>query len=126
MSFGSYLREIREAKEFTLRDVEKLAKEMKIGAELSSGYLSMLEKDKVKTPAPRILYALSKVYEIEYIDVMKKVGYIPENVNLVSNAKPTFAFRGANHLDDNQKEHIQKIIDFELNQAKKERRIQPH
>ena len=53
MSLGAYLRKIREDRQLSLRDVERLAKEGSLGADVSSGYLSMLERDGVKGPSPR-------------------------------------------------------------------------
>jgi len=57
VSLGSYLRDKRLAKQFTLRDVKNIAKNNQIGVVLSSGYMSMLERGVVKAPAPRILFA---------------------------------------------------------------------
>jgi len=113
MSLGSYLKEMRESRHLSLRDVERLSKERKIGAELSSGYLSMLERGEVKDPSPRILFALANVYEVDYIDLMKKAGYIPEDAKLKT-PPARVAFRGAVQLTDEQKERVQQYIDLEL------------
>ncbi|MBA7672733.1 hypothetical protein ES703_80920 [subsurface metagenome] len=78
MSLGAYLRDIRiQKRQLTLRDIEKLAKESKTGADLSSGYLSMLERDEVKEPSPRILFTLAKIYELDYIDLINRAKYMP-------------------------------------------------
>lgn len=69
MSLGTDLRTAREARKLSIREVEK-----KSG--ISNSYLSQLENDRVKEPSPNILYKLSKVYGIPYIDLMKKAGYI--------------------------------------------------
>lgn len=119
MKIGSYLKETREGRQLSLRDVERLAKEKKLGAEISSGYLSMLEQDKVKEPSPRILFVLSSIYEVNYIDLMKRVGYMPDNTQIDS-AK--VAFRGASQLDKKQKERIQRLIDFELSESQRAKR----
>lgn len=117
MSLGSYLREIREDQKLTLRAVERLAKDNKTGAEISSGYLSMLERDEVKEPSPRILFALASIYGQDYINLMKKAGYIPEDVNLTPHTPAQVAFRGASRLSDEQKKTIQHIVDLELRDA---------
>lgn len=46
---------------------------------ISNGYLSQLESDAVKTPSPRHLYQLARVYGIAYQTLMSDAGYpIPE------------------------------------------------
>lgn len=118
MTLGTYLRELRNMRQLSLRDVERLAKEKRIGAELSSGYLSMLERDGVKEPSPRILYSLANIYETDYIEVMKKAEYIPENLNSGGHT-PRVAFRGVAQLSQQQQERIQRLIDFEISESKK-------
>src|SRR3990172_7470694 len=117
MAIGSYLREMREERHLSLRDVERLAKEKKLGAELSSGYLSILERDEVKEPAPRILFALASIYEVDYIDLMRRAGYIPDSAKLESTSPSKVAFRGVVRLTEDQRERIQRMIDFELNET---------
>lgn len=119
MHIGSYLKGIREERQLSLRDVERLAKEKRLGAELSSGYLSMLEQEKVKEPSPRILFVLSSIYEVDYIDLMKRVGYMPD-ITKIDSAK--VAFRGVSQLDKVQRERIQRLIDFELRESQRGKR----
>ena len=114
MSLGAYLKEIREDRQLSLRDVERLAKEGSLGADVSSGYLSMLERDGVKEPSPRILYTLATVYEVEYMELMRRAGYIPDNVRLSSSPAPSFAFRGASQLSKDRRQRVQRMIEFEL------------
>jgi transcriptional regulator with XRE-family HTH domain len=120
MSLGSYLREVREERQLSLRDVERLAKENKLGAELSSGYLSVLEQDKVKEPSPRILFALAKIYEKDYLYFMKQAGYMPDA--RASSQSSKVAFRGAAQLNQEQRERIQRFIDFELSDSQRRKR----
>jgi transcriptional regulator with XRE-family HTH domain len=120
MSIGSYLKEVREERQLSLRDVERLAKENQLGAELSSGYLSMLEQDKVKEPSPRILFALAKIYEEDYIHLMKEAGYMHDVRSSSQTAK--VAFRGAAQLNKGQRERIQRFIDFELGESQRGKR----
>lgn len=67
-NYGGYLRALREAKNMTLRDVEKLA-------DVSNAYLSQLESGKVKQPSPLTLHKLSEIYGVSYDVLMEKVGY---------------------------------------------------
>ena len=122
MSLGSDLKKIRSDNRLSLRDVERLAKENQLGAELSSGYLSMLERDEIREPSPRILHALSSIYEVDYIVLMKSAGYIPDDAKLANGPQPKFAFRGMGRLDPGQQERIQKFIDFELSETQKDER----
>ena len=106
VSIGAYLREAREKKGLSLRDVE-------VRTSVSSGHLSMIEQGKVREPSPRILYELARAFDLPYVDLMKRAGYLPQNVS--SNApRRTFAFRGAEKLTDGQRERIQRLIDLEL------------
>ena len=114
MSLGSYLRDVRAARGLSLRDVEASAKEKKMAVELSSGYLSMLERGDVMNPSPRILFALASIYGEDYISLMKMAGYIPESVKLGEHTPAQVAFRGANQLTQEQRERIQHIIDLEV------------
>ena len=57
--YGDYLKAVREAKNLTLRDVEKKT-------DVSNAYLSQLESGKVKQPSPTLLYKLAQIYEVPY------------------------------------------------------------
>lgn len=77
--YGNFLKAARQAKGFTLREVENLTG-------ISNAYLSQLESGKVKQPSPINLNKLSKVYEIPYEVLMEKVGYpVPSNTQLFQN-----------------------------------------
>lgn len=121
MNLGTYLRDKRLAKQLTLRDVEHLAKNNKLGAELSSGYLSMLERGDVKEPAPRILFALAKIYELDYIFLMRQANYIPKEMEMKGYTPTPVSFRGASKLNKDQRERIQRIIDFELSELERDK-----
>ena len=122
MSLGSNLRNIRGERQLSLRDVERLAKEKRLETELSSGYLSMLEGDMVKGPSPHILYALATIFEVDFIELMKEAGYIPDEVTLGHAPLARVAFRGAASLDIEQQKRIQRMIDFELNETQQAKR----
>lgn len=69
---GDFLKKCREDAKLTLRDVED-------ATEISNAYLSQLEKNKIKKPSPVILDKLSKLYRIQYSELMKLAGYpVPE------------------------------------------------
>ena len=122
MSVGIYLRQIRNDRQLSLRDVQQLAKEQNLGAELSSGYLSMLERNEVKEPSPRILHTLATIYEIDYIDLMRMASYIPPEMDTRGTTPAAAAFRGASQLSKDQKERVQRMIDFELSESRRTKR----
>ena len=122
MSIGTYLRQVRTKRQLSLRDVQQLAKDGRLGAELSSGYLSMLERDGIKEPSPRILHTLASIYEVDYIDLMRRAKYIPTEVSR-EEAHPTpVAFRGASQLSEEQQDRVQRMIDFEISESRRAKR----
>jgi transcriptional regulator with XRE-family HTH domain len=70
-TLGGYLAALRSDRGFSLRQVEELTQR-----EVSNAYLSQLENDKVKQPAPSILHALSVLYKVDYINLMERAGYL--------------------------------------------------
>ena len=122
MAIGTYLRQMRNDRQLSLRDVQQLAKERHLGAELSSGYLSMLERNEIKEPSPRILHTLATIYEIDYIDLMKRASYIPTDVDTSATPAAAVAFRGASQLSQAQKGRVQRMIDFELSETRRAKR----
>ena len=116
---GDHLRDLRNERQLSLRDVQRLAGENDFGVELSSGYLSLLERNEVKEPSPRILYALASIYEVDYIDLMRKAKYIPSDIQMEGSRPEAVAFRGASRLTKDQKYRIQRMIDFELSETRR-------
>ena len=122
MTLGSYLRQVRNGRQLSLRDVQQLARDKRLAAELSSGYLSMLERNGIKEPSPRILHTLASIYEVDYIDLMKRAKYIPPRA-AIWEVQPAFvAFRGASQLSEEQQHRIQRMIDFELSESRRTKR----
>ncbi len=122
MSLGNYLRRVRHELELSLRDVHRLARDKQLGAELSSGYLSMLERNEIKEPSPRILHTLSTIYDVDYIDLMRRARYIPSESVVRKRQAAFVAFKGASQLSKEQQERIQRIINFELSESRKANR----
>jgi len=71
LTLGGYLAAVRSDRGLSLRQVEDLT-----GKEVSNAYLSQLENDKVKQPSPNVLHALSATYDIDYIGLMERAGYL--------------------------------------------------
>ena len=74
-TFGAWLREKRDRRGWTLRQVERLTREM-YGVRLSNGHLCQIEKDKRPPPtiSPRILFALARVYELNMLEMLNRLG----------------------------------------------------
>jgi len=98
-NYGEYFKALREAKNMTLRDVEKKA-------DVSNAYLSQLESGKVKQPSPLTLFKLSEIYEISYEILMEKVGYpIPKRDEKPKEASSkSIAYRVGSITDDEELE----------------------
>lgn len=89
-----YLRELRETKGMSLRQVERAT-----GGAVSNVYLSQLELGKRHDPNPRILVALSKVYGVRMDTLLERAGYLdapePPAIDVAFQqvlADPTFDF----------------------------------
>ncbi len=68
IELGEFLRETRENKNISLREVEKLTG-------VGYSHLSMIENGK-RNVTPALLKNLSKIYQIDYIELYEKAGYI--------------------------------------------------
>ena len=68
IELGEFLRETRENKDISLREVEKLTG-------VGYSHLSMIENGK-RNVTPALLKNLSKIYHIDYIELYEKAGYI--------------------------------------------------
>ena len=68
IELGKFLKEIRENKKISLREVEKLTG-------VGYSHLSMIENGK-RNVTPALLKNLSNIYNIDYIDLYEKAGYL--------------------------------------------------
>jgi transcriptional regulator with XRE-family HTH domain len=97
-NYGQYFKGLREAKNLTLRDVEKKA-------DVSNAYLSQLESGKVKQPSPLTLHKLATLYEVSYELLMEKVGYpIPKADEAIKREKMSIAYRIGSITNDEELE----------------------
>lgn len=65
---GQYLKEIRKSKDLSLRQVD-------YKTDVSFSHLSMIENGSRK-PSPLTLKELAKIYNLDYIDLYEKAGYL--------------------------------------------------
>lgn len=114
-SLGGYIKELREQRDVTLRTLETMTG-------LTSGYLSLLEHDKVKQPKPAVLYKLAVALGASYPELMALAGHMPERGAVAEvDGKPFVAFKGAEKLDDTQRREVQEFIYFKLRQRNRKR-----
>lgn len=74
-SLGGYLLMRRQLKRMSLREVQENS-----GGVVSNAYLSQLENGHTARPSPHILHALAEVYEVPYVTLMEKAGYLSASV----------------------------------------------
>lgn len=71
-TLGSWLRQKRVNKDLGLREAAARAG-------ITHGYLSQLETDKVKEPAPQVLQKLAEAYDEPFMLLMQAAGYVEED-----------------------------------------------
>lgn len=65
---GKYLRQLRELKGLSLREVDRLS-------DISYTHLNMIENGK-RNVTPALLRNLAQLYNVNYLDLYEKAGYI--------------------------------------------------
>lgn len=71
---GKYLKDIRNSRGHSLRDVERLT-----GGKISNGYLSQLENGDIARPSAVMLHRLAGAYGVDYGHLMERAGFITES-----------------------------------------------
>lgn len=115
---GLYLKTIREALGYSIYDVNKLC-------DISPSYLSLMENGKRK-PSAVILKKLAPIYNVNYIDLYEKAGYL----DLAESEKLSYNkynnFRTASHngidtegLDADDIDEINRFVEYIKNRKKK-------
>ena len=91
---GHRLREVRESRHESLRDVAERAK-------INHGYLSQLERDEIAEPGPSMLHKVAKGYDVPFSVVMEWSGYIePSGKELTPNQAVALSYLGENPSDE--------------------------
>lgn len=115
---GFYLKTIRESLGYTIYDVNKLC-------DISPSYLSLMENGKRK-PSAVILKKLAPIYNVNYLDLYEKAGYLDlaESDKLSNNKSNDFRYASNNGidtegLDENDIAEINNFIEFIKNKKKK-------
>ena len=70
---GDYLRELRLALGWTLRDVEDLS------GDISNAHLSQIENGRIERPSEAMLHDLALLYGVEYTELATRAGFVEKD-----------------------------------------------
>lgn len=70
---GKFLKDVRESRGMSLRDVERVTE-----GKVSNGYLSQLENGGITKPSAIMLHRLSAAYAVDYGTLMERAGFVSE------------------------------------------------
>lgn len=71
------IRNAREARDLTLRDVQAATRSRSRPDGLATSYVNRLERGEVAEPSPHVLRALARALGVTYATLMKEAGYYP-------------------------------------------------
>lgn len=128
-SFGKQLRELRESRGLSLRQIGYVAG-------VSSSYLSQVETGERSVPTPKVLKKLAPVLGVTYDRLMAMAGYTPGSGKVDEDGNDpqvqrilnqVVGLRATKGLSDDEKDAIldsvTKFIDFHLTEKKREKKI---
>lgn len=104
-TIGSTLKEARESKSLTLRQVEET-----IG--ISNAYLSQLENDKIKSPSANVLYKLASLYKVNLNDLLSETGIINKQQVAENNENSEWSKRIAFSTGDLTEEQRNEVLNY--------------
>jgi transcriptional regulator with XRE-family HTH domain len=104
---GALLADLREAKGFSLREVEEA-----VDKAVSNAYLSQLEKGKIKKPSPNVLHSLAEVYAVPYEALMEKAGYLLSSNKAGNGRRKRLAAFAIDDLTAEEEEELLKYLAF--------------
>jgi transcriptional regulator with XRE-family HTH domain len=107
-TLGDYLKQCRQALRFSLRDVEE-----KTHRAVSNGTLSQIENGHTKRPSPNVLHALSRLYGIDYGDLLVRAGHhAPDARKPEDDAPMNIPLRAIAELTESEQADLLKYIAF--------------
>lgn len=114
-----YLRSIRKARGYTMRQVVETVQEairkntLEKQSNISRGYLSQLEAGRYANLSPYKLKAIAHVYNIPYELLMNKAGYLDETSNKVKeDATFTLMLKEVSGMTRKEKQTVLEYIEF--------------
>lgn len=113
--FGEYLKQLREDRNMTLREVEDKAK-------ISNAYLSQVENGQRGVPTMKILSKLARVYGVPVTLLAEKANAEIQHHKMESGPKPApdteFVCRGYENLTEENKNKLKSFLDYLRSQQK--------
>ena len=104
---GVVLADLRKAKGLSLREVQ-----VATGNAVSNAYLSQLEHQKIKKPAPNVLRSLAEVYGVSYETLMEKAGYLMPDTAQQEGRRRRLAVFAIEDLTAEEEEELLKYLAF--------------
>jgi len=105
-TLGQLLKDQRELKKLSLRQVEMLTK-------ISNAYLSQLENNKIRSPSVNILYKLAEFYNVEFNALLETAGIVKSKKSEDKNNKALTSFAlSSENLDEKEEEELLKYLKF--------------
>jgi transcriptional regulator with XRE-family HTH domain len=106
LTLGQLLKDQRELKKMSLRQVETLTK-------ISNAYLSQLENDKIKGPSVNILYKLAEFYEVDFNALLETAGIVKRKSSDDTKKKALTSFAlSSEKLNEEEEEELMKYLKF--------------
>lgn len=98
---GNILKDQRERKRLTLREVE-------IQSGISNAYLSQLENDKIKKPSANTLYKLSELFGVNFDDLMVAAGIVEKK----RETNNSFSFSSEQNVTKEEEAELLKYLKY--------------
>jgi transcriptional regulator with XRE-family HTH domain len=113
--FGKYLKQLREDRGMTLRDVEEMVK-------ISNAYLSQVENGQRSVPTMKILSKLAQAYGVSVTVLAEQAAAEIRNQKIESETNPPpdteFVSRGYEHLTEENKNKLKSFLNYLQSQQK--------
>jgi len=112
--FGAYLKKIRKARNWSLRDVEA-----KTGNEISNAYLSQIERAERPVPSMSLISKLAHAFNLPIEFFLKEAGYIGEETS--KSAEAHHLFKAYNKLSPVRRKLLSDFLGLLEKQEKQEK-----
>lgn len=86
-TLGDHLRQLRESKRLSLREVATRTNGVLSHSAVAQAESGKNSHGKTLVPSPATLKALAAVYNVSYVDLMVRAGYIPKKITIKTDGK---------------------------------------
>jgi transcriptional regulator with XRE-family HTH domain len=113
---GEYLKKVRKTMGLTTVEVAARSNVLEMSQRISDSYLSQVERSIVPPPSPDKLKGLAYVYRLDYLDLMRRAGYIdgtPEGLeNILDDPFIQIGMVAAAHLSPEARRSIMDFVSY--------------